>query len=226
MTQQSELNLQGIDFEEGYIAVIDKPLEWTSSDVVRKIKFALRRAGYPKIKVGHAGTLDPLATGILLVCIGKATKMADALQAEEKEYVADLMLGATTPSFDLEHPIDKTYPFEHITREAVEEVLRSLTGERLQTPPLYSAKKVEGVRAYELAARAKRWNCAKRSSTSTKWSSWNTTCPASASGSGAARGPTSVRWPERSARRSAAVRTSPRSAAPAAEVFGSMRRTN
>lgn len=110
MTQQSELNLQGIDFEEGYIAVIDKPLEWTSSDVVRKIKFALRRAGYPKIKVGHAGTLDPLATGILLVCIGKATKMADALQAEEKEYVADLMLGATTPSFDLEHPIDKTIP--------------------------------------------------------------------------------------------------------------------
>ena len=146
MTQQSELNLQGIDFEEGYIAVIDKPLEWTSSDVVRKIKFALRRAGYPKIKVGHAGTLDPLATGILLVCIGKATKMADALQAEEKEYVADLMLGATTPSFDLEHPIDRTYPFEHITREAVEEVLRSLTGERLQTPPLYSAKKVEGAK--------------------------------------------------------------------------------
>ena len=215
MTQQSELNLQGIDFEEGYIAVIDKPLEWTSSDVVRKIKFALRRAGYPKIKVGHAGTLDPLATGILLVCIGKATKMADALQAEEKEYVADLMLGATTPSFDLEHPIDRTYPFEHITREAVEEVLRSLTGERLQA---------SGPTSWP--ARAKRWNCAKRSSTSTKWSSWNTTCPASASGSGAARGPTSVRWPERSARRSAAVRTSPRSAAPAAEVFGSMRRTN
>ena len=224
MTQQSELNLQGIDFEEGYIAVIDKPLEWTSSDVVRKIKFALRRAGYPKIKVGHAGTLDPLATGILLVCIGKATKMADALQAEEKEYVADLMLGATTPSFDLEHPIDRTYPFEHITREAVEEVLRSLTGERLQTPPPYSAKKASGPTSWP--ARAKRWNCAKRSSTSTKWSSWNTTCPASASGSGAARGPTSVRWPERSARRSAAVRTSPRSAAPAAEVFGSMRRTN
>ena len=215
MTQQSELNLQGIDFEEGYIAVIDKPLEWTSSDVVRKIKFALRRAGYPKIKVGHAGTLDPLATGILLVCIGKATKMADALQAEEKEYVADLMLGATTPSFDLEHPIDRTYPFEHITREAVEEVLRSLTGERLQTPPLYSAKKVEGAKVIGVdvdqagvianyaggptswPARARRWNCAKPSSTSTKWSSWNTICPASASGSGAARGPTSVRWPER-----------------------------
>ena len=145
------IDLRGLNFEEGYIAVLDKPLRWTSTDVVRKIKFTLRRLGYRKIKVGHAGTLDPLATGILLVCIGKATKMADTLQAEEKEYVADLMLGATTPSFDLEHPIDKTYPFEHITREAVEEVLRSLTGERLQTPPLYSAKKVEGVRAYELA---------------------------------------------------------------------------
>ena len=224
MTQQSELNLQGIDFEEGYIAVIDKPLEWTSSDVVRKIKFALRRAGYPKIKVGHAGTLDPLATGILLVCIGKATKMADALQAEEKEYVAGLMLGATTPSFDLEHPIDRTYPFEHITREAVEEALRSLTGCKPRPSIRPRRSKASGPTSWP--ARAKRWNCAKRSSTSTKWSSWNTTCPASASGSGAARGPTSVRWPERSARRSAAVRTSPRSAAPAAEVFGSMRRTN
>ena len=196
MTQQSELNLQGIDFEEGYIAVIDKPLEWTSSDVVRKIKFALRRAGYPKIKVGHAGTLDPLATGILLVCIGKATKMADALQAEEKEYVADLMLGATTPSFDLEHPIDKTYPFEHITREAVEEVLRSLTGERLPRPSIRPRRsKASGPTNWP--ARARRWNCAKPSSTSTKWSSWNTICPASASGSDAAREPTSVRWPER-----------------------------
>ena len=145
------LDLRGINFEDGYIAVVDKPLRWTSTDVVRKIKFALRRLGYRKIKVGHAGTLDPLATGILLVCIGKATKLADAVQAEETVDVADLMLGATTPSFDLEHPIDRTYPFEHITREAVEEVLRSLTGERLQTPPLYSAKKVEGVRAYELA---------------------------------------------------------------------------
>lgn len=144
-------DLRGINFEEGYIAVIDKPLEWTSTDVVRKVKFALQRKGYKKIKVGHAGTLDPLATGILLVCIGRATKMVDALQAEEKEYVADLMLGATTPSFDLEHPVDQIYPWEHITREAVEEVLRSLTGERLQEPPLYSAKKIEGTRAYEFA---------------------------------------------------------------------------
>ena len=88
-------DLHGINFEEGYIAVVDKPLRWTSADVVRKVKFTLRKLGYRRIKVGHAGTLDPLATGILLVCIGRATKMADALQAEEKEYMADVMLGAT-----------------------------------------------------------------------------------------------------------------------------------
>ena len=146
------MELKDIDLkEEGYIAVIDKPLEWTSSDVVRKIKFRLNKMGYRKIKVGHAGTLDPLATGILLVCIGKATKQVDALQAERKEYVAELMLGATTPSYDMEHPVDKTYPTDHITREKVEEALLSLTGERLQAPPIYSAKKVEGLRAYELA---------------------------------------------------------------------------
>mgnify|MGYP000037785762 FL=1 len=145
------LDLRGINFEDGYIAVLDKPLRWTSTDVVRKIKFALRRLGYRKIKVGHAGTLDPLATGILLVCIGRATKLVDSLQAEEKEYVADVMLGATTPSYDLEHEIDQTYPWEHITREALAGALESLTGERLQTPPVYSAKKIDGTRAYELA---------------------------------------------------------------------------
>ncbi len=147
-----ELDLNGIDLTEGYVALIDKPLEWTSTDVVRKVKYALQRKGYPrKIKVGHAGTLDPLATGVLLICIGKATKRVDELQSERKEYVADIMLGATTPSFDLEHPIDATYPTEHITREAIDAVLSSLTGERLQSPPLYSAKKVEGMRAYEIA---------------------------------------------------------------------------
>lgn len=147
----SEFTLQGVNFPEGYVAVIDKPYEWTSADVVRKIKFQLRKCGYPKIKIGHAGTLDPLATGILLVCIGRATKQVEQLQSEQKEYVAELMLGATTPSGDLEHDIDQRYPFEHITREKVEEALRSLTGERLQAPPLYSAKKVSGVRAYEFA---------------------------------------------------------------------------
>ena len=118
---------------------------------MRKIKFQLRKCGYPKIKIGHAGTLDPLATGILLVCIGKATKQVESLQSEQKEYVAELMLGATTPSGDMEHEVDATYPTEHITREAVEEALRSLTGERDQLPPLYSAKKIQGVRAYEFA---------------------------------------------------------------------------
>lgn len=141
----------GIDFEEGYVAVIDKPIGWTSSDVVRRIKFKLRHKGFRKIKVGHAGTLDPLATGVLLVCIGKATKQVESLQAGEKEYEAELMLGATTPSFDMEHPVDKTYPTEHITRELTEQALERLKGERLQSPPIYSAKKIEGVRAYELA---------------------------------------------------------------------------
>lgn len=146
-------DLEGLNFVDGYIALIDKPLEWTSTDVVRKIKFALQRLGHRKIKVGHAGTLDPLATGVLLVCVGKATKMVDALQSERKEYIADVMLGATTPSYDLEHPIDRVFPTEHITREKVEAALESLTGERLQAPPIYSAKRVEGkgMRAYEMA---------------------------------------------------------------------------
>lgn len=146
-----DFTLRGVDFPEGYVAVIDKPYEWTSADVVRKLKFQLRKCGYPKIKIGHAGTLDPLATGILLVCIGRATKRVESLQAERKEYVAELMLGATTPSGDMEHEVDHLYATEHITRELVEEALCSLTGEREQLPPLYSAKKVQGVRAYEFA---------------------------------------------------------------------------
>lgn len=140
-----------IDFPEGYVLNVDKPLGWTSTDVVRKVKFMLRKCGYKKIKVGHAGTLDPLATGVLLVCIGRATKQVDALQSEEKEYVADIVLGATTPSGDLEHEIDRTFPYEHITREDVEQALAGLCGERLQTPPVYSAKKIDGQRAYEYA---------------------------------------------------------------------------
>ncbi len=143
--------LRGLNFEEGYIAVIDKPYDWTSADVVRKIKYSLRRCGYRRIKVGHAGTLDPLATGILVVCIGRATKLVEKLQAEEKEYVADLRFGATTASFDREHTVDHTYPYRHITRPMVQQALQQLTGERMQTPPLFSAKKVEGLRAYEIA---------------------------------------------------------------------------
>lgn len=144
-------SLRNVNFEEGYVALIDKPLGWTSTDVVRKIKFRLKRLGYRRIKVGHAGTLDPLATGVLLVCIGRATKRVEELQSENKEYVAELKLGETTPSYDLEHPVDRTFPTDHITREKVLETLRSLEGEREQEPPIYSAKKIEGTRAYELA---------------------------------------------------------------------------
>ncbi len=144
-------DLTQVNFPEGYVALIDKPLRWTSTDVVRKINYALRHKGYRKIKVGHAGTLDPLATGVLLICIGKATKRVNELQAERKEYIAEVTLGATTPSYDMEHEIDKHYPTEHITREMIERVLEGLCGERLQTPPIFSAKKIEGVRAYELA---------------------------------------------------------------------------
>ena len=144
-------DLQRVNFEEGYVAVIDKPYRWSSTDVVRKVKFELRKAGYRRIKVGHAGTLDPLATGVLLVCIGRATKRVDALQAERKEYIAGVRLGATTPSYDLEHPVDATFPTQHITRGKVLEALAALSGERLQSPPVYSAKKIDGMRAYELA---------------------------------------------------------------------------
>lgn len=142
---------ENINFEEGYVLPVDKPYEWTSSDVVRKIRVMLRWMGYRKIKVGHAGTLDPLATGVLLICIGKATKQADSLQAEKKAYVAGIELGATTPSYDLEHPVDERYPYEHITREMTEEALASFVGDILQVPPVYSAKQIEGKRAYEYA---------------------------------------------------------------------------
>jgi tRNA pseudouridine55 synthase len=118
---------------------------------VRKIKYSLERLGWRRIKVGHAGTLDPLATGVLIVCIGKATKRVEELQAERKEYIADVVLGATTVSGDLEHEVQEGLPWKHITQGDVELVLRKLSGERLQTPPVYSAKKMEGRRAYEMA---------------------------------------------------------------------------
>ncbi len=142
-----------IDFPEGFIMPVDKPLGWTSFDLVRKVKGILRHLGYKKIKIGHAGTLDPLATGVLVICIGRATKQVEMLQSEEKEYVAEVMLGATTPSYDLEHPIDQVYPYEHITRERVEEVLASMIGEQMQLPPVFSAKLIDGKRAYEHARR-------------------------------------------------------------------------
>lgn len=136
------------DYRDGVVLSVDKPYGWTSTDVVRKIKGMLKSAGYGKIKIGHAGTLDPLATGVLLICIGKATKLVDQLQGQPKEYVFTVELGATTPSFDLEHPIDERFPYEHILREDVDGYVNSLVGTFDQIPPLYSAKKVNGKRAY------------------------------------------------------------------------------
>lgn len=140
------------DYPCGIVIPIDKPYRWTSADVVRKVKFIAQKHFHKKnLKVGHAGTLDPLATGILLVCIGKATKQAEALQAERKEYIAEIELGATTPCFDLEKEIDRRYPYEHITREMVEQMIPRFIGEQDQVPPIFSAKLIDGTRAYEMA---------------------------------------------------------------------------
>ena len=142
------------DYPEGIIIPIDKPYRWTSADVIRKVKYAaIRHFGKKNLKVGHAGTLDPLATGVLLVCIGKATKLAETLQSHDKEYVAGVTFGATTPSYDLEKEIDRFFPYDHITSESVAEALPVFIGEQEQIAPLFSAKSVDGVRAYELARR-------------------------------------------------------------------------
>lgn len=145
-----------MDFIEGEILYIDKPLHWTSFRVVRVIRAKIcRRLGIKKLKVGHAGTLDPLATGVMILCTGRKTKLIEALQAETKEYIAHVRLGATTPSFDLETEIDAEYPTTHITRKMVEDVLRRFTGTIEQVPPVFSAVKVDGKRAYELARKNK-----------------------------------------------------------------------
>ena len=140
------------DYPGGIVIPVDKPYRWTSADVIRKIKYrAIRHFGKKKLKVGHAGTLDPLATGTLLVCIGNATKLAEKLQASDKEYIAGIMLGATTPSYDMEKEIDRFYPYEHITEADVKKALKGFIGEQEQIAPLFSAKSVDGVRAYEIA---------------------------------------------------------------------------
>ena len=141
-----------MNFLAGQVLAFDKPYEMTSFGLVAKVRWLLtRRMGGKKIKVGHAGTLDPLATGVMIICTGKATKRIDDLQKGVKEYVATLQLGATTPSFDLEHPVDATYPTEQITAELIHETLPKFKGEIMQVPPAYSACKVQGVRAYEMA---------------------------------------------------------------------------
>ena len=140
------------DYPDGIVLPIDKPYRWTSADVIRKVKFAaIKHFRKKNLKVGHAGTLDPLATGVLLVCIGPACKRAQEFQDHDKEYVAGIRFGATTPSYDLEKEVDRTFPYEHVTEDAVRAVLPSFQGTQEQVAPLFSAKSVDGVRAYEMA---------------------------------------------------------------------------
>ena len=140
------------DYPEGIVIPIDKPYRWTSADVIRKVKWmAIKHFGKKNLKVGHAGTLDPLATGVLLVCIGKATKLADEFQAHPKEYVAGVSFGATTASYDLEKEIDADYPLDGVSEEALLAVLPKFVGEQDQVAPLFSAKSVDGKRVYEIA---------------------------------------------------------------------------
>jgi len=145
-------SIEEYDFQKGEILLFDKDLDWTSFDLVRKLRnFLSRRTGIKKLKVGHAGTLDPKATGLMIVCTGKETKNIDQIQAKEKEYVATIRLGATTPSYDLETAENETFPTDHITPELLKSTLESFLGENDQIPPLFSAVKIEGKRAYEHA---------------------------------------------------------------------------
>lgn len=140
------------DFQKGEILLFDKDLDWTSFDLVRKLRNYLTRiTGVKKLKVGHAGTLDPKATGLMIICTGKETKNIDLLQAKEKEYVATIKLGATTPSYDLETAENELFPTDHLTLELVKEKLSGFIGEIDQVPPVFSAVKIEGKRAYEHA---------------------------------------------------------------------------
>jgi tRNA pseudouridine55 synthase len=139
-------------FEDGQVLLFDKPVYWTSFDLVNKVRIIIRSTfGIKKIKVGHAGTLDPLASGLMIVCTGKATKKIDEFRDLDKEYIAAIHLGETTPSFDLETETDNRYPIDHITEEMVKDVLAGFLGEQKQLPPMYSAKLISGKRAYEFA---------------------------------------------------------------------------
>jgi tRNA pseudouridine55 synthase len=141
-----------MNFQEGEIIYINKPYRMTSFGALAHIRFLIsRKIGVKRVKTGHAGTLDPLATGVLILCTGRATKQIESLQLKDKEYTATLQLGATTPSYDMEHEVDKTYPTAHITRELIEHTLHQFEGDVMQVPPLFSAVMVDGNRAYKLA---------------------------------------------------------------------------
>ena len=140
------------DYPEGIVVPVDKPYRWTSADVIRKVKWmAVKHFGKKNLKVGHAGTLDPLATGVLLVCIGKATKLAEEFQKAPKQYLAGVTFGATTASYDLEKDVDTRYPIDGVSEDALRGALPGFIGEQEQVAPLFSAKSVDGVRVYELA---------------------------------------------------------------------------
>lgn len=144
------------DFKSGEVILVDKPLNWTSFDVVNKIRWKLKKLyNIKKIKVGHAGTLDPLATGLLIICTGKKTKISQELTADDKTYTGTILLGKTTPSYDLETEFDGTQPTSHITKEMLAATVQSFLGEQLQTPPIFSAKKIDGKRAYTSAREGK-----------------------------------------------------------------------
>ena len=146
-----------MDYLEGQTILVDKPLNWTSFDVVNKIRWNLKRKlEVKKIKVGHAGTLDPLATGLLILCTGKHTKTIEKIQAEEKTYTGTILLGKTTPSYDLESEYNESFPVDHITTELLEDIRLTFLGEQEQFPPIFSAKQVNGQRAYDLARAGKK----------------------------------------------------------------------
>ena len=149
-------NLSKEDFESGVVLLINKEINWTSFDVVKKIKNLLKeKFRFKKIKVGHAGTLDPLATGLLVICTGKSTKMISEIQNQKKEYTGELTMGATTPSYDLETDIDATYPTTHITEDLIHQTTAKFTGSIEQYPPVFSALKKDGKRLYEFAREGK-----------------------------------------------------------------------
>ena len=145
-----------MNFQKGEIIAVNKPYGMSSFGALARVRYLIsRRMGVKRVKTGHAGTLDPLATGVLILCTGRATKRIEELQAHSKEYTATLQLGATTPSYDMEHPVDATFPTSHITRESIEKVLARFVGDIEQVPPSYSACKINGSRAYELKRKGK-----------------------------------------------------------------------
>ena len=162
------------EFLEGQIILIDKELGWTSFDVVNKLRIELRNAlGIKKIKVGHAGTLDPLATGLVILCAGKATKQIESFVGLEKEYTAEIIIGATTPSYDLETEIENTFPYQHIIQDQLKSVLDNFRGQIEQTPPNYSAKQVDGKRAYNMARQGESFQLKKNTVTIQKMEELN-----------------------------------------------------